>query len=63
MPIINIKHASPLTADQADELIASLTDVYASVTQAKPEAIHVLIERVSADRWGVNGRALVHKNA
>ncbi|MBW0113762.1 tautomerase family protein [Pseudonocardia abyssalis] len=63
MPIIAVTHASPLTPEQVEELVATLTDAYVSVAQAKAETVHVLVDRVDPQHWGVGGRTLARRNA
>lgn len=63
MPIITVTFASPVSDQQADELIQKLTDSYVEVTSAKAEAVHVLLENVPADRWGVGGESLAARRA
>lgn len=63
MPLINIHHASDLTGDQIEELMERLTEAYASVTNASPSAVHVLVQQVPADRWGVGGESLARRKA
>lgn len=63
MPIIDVHHASPITEDQARELIESLTESFVKVTGANPESLHVLLHQVTPDRWGVGGRTLTARRA
>ncbi|WP_228002822.1 tautomerase family protein [Nocardia australiensis] len=63
MPIINVNHASPLTAEQIEALMAGLTDVYTSVTNSNPAAVHVLVQQVPTERWAVGGESLSRRNA
>lgn len=63
MPIINVNHASPLTVDQIEALMAGLTEVYTSVTKSNASAVHVLVQQVPADRWGVGGESLAVRNS
>lgn len=63
MPIIDVHHASSLTDEQAGELIESLTKAFVNVTGANPESLHVLIQQIDSDRWGVGGRTLTARRA
>ncbi|GAA4685588.1 tautomerase family protein [Gordonia humi] len=62
MPIINVKHASPLSAEQIDQLIASITEVYVSITNATASSVQVLIDQTPAERWGIGGQSLANRN-
>jgi len=63
MPIINVNHASPLTAEQIEALMEGLTEVYTSVTKSNPAAVHVLVQQVPKDRWAVGGESLSKRHA
>ncbi|CAM3177246.1 tautomerase family protein [Prescottella defluvii] len=63
MPLINVNHASDLTREQIEELMERLTDVYTSVTNSNPAAVHVLVQHVPTDRWSVGGESLARRNA
>ncbi|MDC3729203.1 MULTISPECIES: tautomerase family protein [Nocardiaceae] len=63
MPIIRVNHASPLTETQIEALMKELTDVYTSVTNSNPGAVHVLVEHVPADRWAVGGESLTARRS
>ena len=63
MPIINVNHASPLTVDQIEALMAGLTEVYTAVTKSNASAVHVLVQQVPSDRWGLGGESLAARNS
>lgn len=63
MPLISVKHASPLSDEQLSQLLAVLTETYVEVTGASSESVQVLIEHVPTDRWSVGGRSLRTRNA
>lgn len=62
VPFISVSHASPLTDEQIASLQERLTSVYASVTNADPAAVHVIVQAVPAHRWAVGGVGLAKKN-
>ena len=62
MPLIQVKHASPLSEEQISSLIADLTRTYVANTNAAPGSVHVLVEQVPDSRWGVGGQTLRDRN-
>ncbi|MFE3168872.1 4-oxalocrotonate tautomerase family protein [Streptomyces sp. NPDC059224] len=62
MPLIRVNHASPLTPDTVEQLISALTTAYAATTGSDPVALHVLIEQVPPQQWGVGGQSLAARS-
>lgn len=58
MPLIQVSHASPLSPDTVEKLLGALTTAYSEVTGSDPGAVHVLLERVPPERWGIGGESL-----
>jgi 4-oxalocrotonate tautomerase len=56
LPYINVKVLQPLTKDQKADVIAGMTDVLVRTLGKDPNAIHVVVDEVSADNWGLGGR-------
>ena len=62
MPLIQVKHASPLSEEQISSLIRDLTEAYVANSNAAAASVHVIVEQVPNTRWGVGGRSLRDRN-
>lgn len=57
MPYINIKVTDEgVTKAQKELLIQGATQLVVDVLQKNPATTHVVIEEISADNWGINGK-------
>lgn len=63
MPLIQVKHSSPLSEEQLASLIADLTDAYVRNSTASPASVQVLVENVPGARWGIGGQSLQVRNS
>ena len=55
MPLVTIAMYEGRTLDQKRELVKGVTDVVARVTCNPPDAVHVIIEEVKRENWGIGG--------
>ena len=63
MPFINIKITDGnVTKDQKEKLITGTTRLLVDVLDKDPATTHVVIEEISKDNWGVNGKLYASKN-
>ncbi len=61
MPYVNVKMLSGRSTDQKRELAKSITDSVASICNAKPEFVYVVIEDVDKENWAVGGTLAADK--
>lgn len=58
MPLIQVSNASPSSSEKKRELLAALTETYASVMGIRPDTIRVILTEVSRENWSVAGVTL-----
>jgi 4-oxalocrotonate tautomerase len=57
MPYVNIKVTDEqVTKAQKQQLIKGVTQLLVKVLHKNPQTTHVVIDEVSVDNWGHNGR-------
>lgn len=57
MPYINIKVTDTnVTKEQKRQLIEGATQLVVSILNKKPETTHVVIDEISIENWGFNGK-------
>ena len=57
MPYINIKVTDEkVTREQKRQLIAGATQLVVDVLGKNPKTTHIVIDEVSIDNWGVDGK-------
>lgn len=55
MPVINIRMTTGASQEQKDQLISGVTQLMVDVLNKNPENVHVIIEEIPPENWGVNG--------
>lgn len=55
MPIVRVEMYEGRSVDQKREIVRGVTDVVARVTGNPPDAVHVIIEDVKRENWGIGG--------
>ena len=55
MPLVTIAMYEGRSIDQKRELVKGVTEVVARVTGNPAEAVHVIIEEVKRENWGIGG--------
>jgi 4-oxalocrotonate tautomerase len=55
MPVVRVEMYEGRSLDQKREIVRGVTDVVARVTGNPPEAVHVIIEDVKPENWGIGG--------
>lgn len=59
MPYVNIKITDEnVSNEQKQKLIAGVTDLLVSVLNKNPETTVVVIDEVSMENWGINGKCV-----
>ena len=61
MPYVNVKLLAGRTVEQKRELAKSITDSLASICNAKPDFVYVVIEDVDKENWAVGGTLAADK--
>lgn len=57
MPYINIKVTDTnVTKEQKRQLIEGATQLVVNILNKKPETTHVVIDEISIENWGFNGK-------
>ena len=56
MPYVNVRVTSGITTEQCRQIVGEITDTLVRVLDKKPEETHVIIDEVSPDRWGFEGK-------
>lgn len=63
MPIVNVKITTGATPVQKAQLIEGITDLLVKVLDKNPASTHVIIEEISPENWGMQGRTLAELRA
>ncbi len=63
MPIVNLQLIAGLSVDQKRTLVAEITQTLSRVIGAKPERTHILIQEVTDEDWGLEGRLVLDRRA
>jgi len=58
MPFINIKMTPGASAEKKAELIKRVTQLMVDLLGKNPDTMHVVIEEVPTDNWGVAGETI-----
>jgi 4-oxalocrotonate tautomerase len=61
MPIIRVEMFVGRTRDQKRALVKELTDAFVRTCGGKPEGLHVVIQDVAKEDWGVSGDLMADK--
>ncbi len=56
MPIITVQLFSGRTRDQKRELVESLTAETARIANCREDDVHVVIQDVGKENWGIGGQ-------
>ena len=55
MPIVRIEMWEGKSVEQKRELVEAFTREMSRITGNKPESIHILIDDVKKENWGIGG--------
>lgn len=55
MPYINVQITEGATREQKSRLVKEMTDSLVKVLGKKPEHIHIVIQEIPEEDWGVEG--------
>jgi len=58
MPVVIVKTVEGVTPDQKSLLIEKITGLMGSVLGKNPATTHVIVEEISADNWGMQGKTV-----
>lgn len=58
MPVVIVKTVEGVTPDQKSQLIEKITGLMGSVLGKNPATTHVIVEEISADSWGMQGKTV-----
>ena len=61
MPFVNVKVAGTLTTEQKQKLVEGITKLLEDIANKPPSATYVVIEEISRDNWGKEGKLLSYK--
>lgn len=61
MPYVNIQITAGATREQKAELVKDVTDSLVRVLNKNPATTHVVIQEISPEDWGNNGRLVADK--
>jgi 4-oxalocrotonate tautomerase len=53
--MLRVELMSGRTPEQLQQMVVRLTEVMVETVNAAPEAVHIVIDEVNADRWAVAG--------
>jgi len=56
MPVVIVKTLEGVTPQQKSQLIEKITGLMGSVLGKNPATTHVIVEEISADNWGLQGK-------
>ncbi|WP_159881508.1 2-hydroxymuconate tautomerase family protein [Paenibacillus puerhi] len=63
MPFVNIRIVKDVvTADQKSQLIQGVTDLLVRILDKDPKQTVVIIDEVSTDNWGIDGKSVTEIN-
>ena len=55
MPIIRVEMFKGRTIDQKKELVKELTDSFVKTCGGKADGLHIIIDEVNKENWGISG--------
>jgi len=56
MPIIRVEMYAGRTIEQKRELVAVFTNEACRILKCGPESVHVVIDNISKENWGLSGK-------
>lgn len=58
MPVVIVKVTAGASKEQKKRVIERITEVLKEEMGKNPETIHVIIEEISTDSWGLRGKTV-----
>jgi 4-oxalocrotonate tautomerase len=56
MPVVRVSMYDGRSLDKKRELVAGITEVVARVCGVSAEGVHVVIDEVKRENWGIGGK-------
>ncbi len=63
MPYVRLEITPAATTAQKSEIVQRFTQTLIDVLHKDPEQIHIVIEEVTPENWGVGGKLVLERRA